>query len=149
MAEYEVTVGNVGTVHTGSSRKEANFAFDQYVDVSRTGSMGRAAGEQVTLFEDGEPVKEHQGWVWLYDTFSDNENLQTFIADARAEAPGDCPVCHTSIDPKEYHEFYFTIYDDGKDHRLNIGRHCKACGFKFHDILRVVGAGHDPAGRDK
>lgn len=56
---YEVVVGNVGTVYRGADEKVANVAFDTYVDLSKSGH-GRAAGEEVSFFEDGDLVKEFE-----------------------------------------------------------------------------------------
>lgn len=55
---YEVIVGNIGRVHTGNNRREANKIYREYVKDSAQ-STGRASGEQVTLFEDGEPVRAY------------------------------------------------------------------------------------------
>jgi hypothetical protein len=46
---YEVLVGNVGTVVTTHSRREAEGVYRDYVAASRAG-VGRAAGEAVALF---------------------------------------------------------------------------------------------------
>ncbi len=56
---WEVTVGNIGTVYTGNGR-DAKRAFAAYRDSSKC-AVGRAAGESVTLWKDGEPVKEYTG----------------------------------------------------------------------------------------
>lgn len=58
--DYEVYVGNLGCVHRGSSKKEADTTYAQYVKASKSGS-GRAGGEGVQLMVDGEPIKEHFG----------------------------------------------------------------------------------------
>lgn len=60
MPEYTVHVGNVGQVHSGTDPIEARKHYDEYVAISRRG-IGRAGGEQVTLFEDGEPIDEEEG----------------------------------------------------------------------------------------
>lgn len=57
---YEVTVGNIGLVHDGHSLKEATKEFSAYKAESKSG-RGRAGGEQVVLWKDGEPVKEYEG----------------------------------------------------------------------------------------
>jgi hypothetical protein len=57
---YEVIVGNIGSVYSGNSLKEANRKFSTYVRQSRQGT-GRAAGEDVTMMRDGEPFKENYG----------------------------------------------------------------------------------------
>lgn len=56
---YEVLVGNVGTVVTTKSRREAEGVYRDYVAASRAG-VGRAANEAVALFVDGEPVREYE-----------------------------------------------------------------------------------------
>jgi hypothetical protein len=55
---YEIIVGNIGSVYSGPSKREANRAFREYVDQSKSG-YGRASGEEVTMFCDGETVKEY------------------------------------------------------------------------------------------
>lgn len=57
---YEVIVGNIGTVYRGDDESEARRLFDVYVEQSRSG-FGRAGGESVTVFQDGEIVLEHEG----------------------------------------------------------------------------------------
>ena len=54
---YEVIVGNIGTVYLGSSLMEANAAWGEYKRQSKA-NYGRAAGESVAFFEDGELVRE-------------------------------------------------------------------------------------------
>ena len=56
-SKYEVTVGNVGNVHTGSNKQSAKVVFLEYVRVSNSG-VGSAGGEDVTLWKDGEPIRE-------------------------------------------------------------------------------------------
>jgi hypothetical protein len=58
MAHYEVIVGNIGTVHRGSSKAEALKQYKANVRNSEAGT-GRSAHEAVTLMHDGEPMKEH------------------------------------------------------------------------------------------
>lgn len=57
---YEVVVGNIGTVWAGDDESDAREAFAEYVTQSRR-MYGRAAGESVTLFAEGEPLAEHHG----------------------------------------------------------------------------------------
>lgn len=57
---YEVVCGNIGSVYSGPSAKEATEKFRAYVDASKS-QYGRAAGESVTLFKNGEPIREHVG----------------------------------------------------------------------------------------
>lgn len=55
---YEVTCGNIGTVHTGFCRVSAEKVFTEYSTLSDSGH-GRAAYESVTLWKNGEPAKDH------------------------------------------------------------------------------------------
>jgi hypothetical protein len=57
---YEIIVGNIGTVHSGHDRAEADAKFDYYVADSKTG-LGRSGDESVYLTENGEPIREYQG----------------------------------------------------------------------------------------
>lgn len=58
MAEYEVVVGNIGTVYRGPDYGIALDNFDEYYGQSRF-RYGRASMEQVTLLCDGEPMKDY------------------------------------------------------------------------------------------
>ena len=60
MARYEVHVGNIGMVYDGSSYKKALRAYLEYVSQSKA-HYGRASQESVTLFSDGEIVREFIG----------------------------------------------------------------------------------------
>jgi hypothetical protein len=53
---YEVIVGNVGKVHEGGSKAAAISVFHTYKNHSKR-NYGRAAGEVVTMYCDGEVVK--------------------------------------------------------------------------------------------
>lgn len=55
---YEVVVGNVGTVYDGASEEAAHKAFSQFVERSESG-LGRCGNEQVTLFKDGDLIDQH------------------------------------------------------------------------------------------
>lgn len=55
---YEVVVGNVGTVCHGLNKKATLKVYAEYVQLSKGGS-GRAAGEVVTMFTDGEIELEY------------------------------------------------------------------------------------------
>jgi hypothetical protein len=59
-ARFEVVVGNIGTVYDGPLWKEALQAYSEYRWQS-VANYGRAGGEPVTLFRDGEPKWEYQG----------------------------------------------------------------------------------------
>jgi hypothetical protein len=58
--QYEVVVGNIGTVYSGGSFAAAKKASATYVAQSKTGK-GRAGGEDVTILADGEIVREFLG----------------------------------------------------------------------------------------
>lgn len=55
---FEVIVGNVGTVHSGDSEREALLIFNTYVDRSKSGH-GRCGNEEVTMMEDGDIAKQY------------------------------------------------------------------------------------------
>lgn len=56
---YEVIVGNVGTVYSGSDKAEAERKFDAYMVLSQQG-YGRAAEQPVTMMADGEIYQEYE-----------------------------------------------------------------------------------------
>lgn len=58
MEKFQVIVGNIGTVIDTNSRREAEATYNEYVKQSESGH-GRAGGESVTLWEDGDPIDEH------------------------------------------------------------------------------------------
>ena len=58
MSIYTVVVGNIGTVLETNQHSAAIQTFQDYVDAS-IDNVGRAAGEDVTLFEDGEVLHEY------------------------------------------------------------------------------------------
>jgi len=55
---YEIIVGNIGQVHTGTNMSQALQVYNVYVDLSQR-LYGRASGEDVTMFKDGEVYKEY------------------------------------------------------------------------------------------
>jgi hypothetical protein len=57
---FEVVVGNIGTVYSGSNLMVATCKWAAYVKQSRA-DIGRAAGESVTLFHNGEIRREYIG----------------------------------------------------------------------------------------
>lgn len=59
MKLYEVIVGNVGLVFTGADERTARQEFSDYVRISKSGA-GRAGGEDVYLFEDGDPIESYE-----------------------------------------------------------------------------------------
>ena len=58
--QYSVIVGNVGNVCVTNNKKEAIKTYGEYKRISMAG-VGRAGGEDVTLFCDDEPLYEHHG----------------------------------------------------------------------------------------
>jgi hypothetical protein len=59
---FEVIVGNIGTVYSGHSQKEALDNYREYKKQSMD-NYGRAAREPVCLFKNGEPVRQHAGLI--------------------------------------------------------------------------------------
>lgn len=57
---YSVVVANIGQVHEGYDKMAAEIAYDHYVTLS-VKQMGRAAGEDVTLWREGDVIQEHCG----------------------------------------------------------------------------------------
>ena len=55
--KYEVIVGNIGTVYLGSNLVAAKAIWGEYT-LRAKANYGRAAGESVAFFEDGELVRE-------------------------------------------------------------------------------------------
>lgn len=56
LREWEVLVGNIGTVYAGGDRREAFRVFEEYRGLSRR-NVGRAGGEGVVLMAGGGVVK--------------------------------------------------------------------------------------------
>lgn len=57
---HEVLVTNIGKVFESDNGFAARVAFNSYVGKSKR-NEGRAAGESVTLWTDGEIIKEFHG----------------------------------------------------------------------------------------
>lgn len=72
--QYQVIVGNIGTVYDGADEAQAESKYTEYVKQSESG-QGRAGGERVTIMADGEPIKEHTP-----------RNPQNFVVRFRIEA---------------------------------------------------------------
>ena len=60
MAKFEVIVGNIGTVYSGSNFMVAQSKFSSYVKDSKA-NYGRAARESVTLMHNSKIRREHIG----------------------------------------------------------------------------------------
>jgi hypothetical protein len=61
MPQYELIVGNIGSIYFGFSRAEALRTYRSYVESSRETAGSRACGEDVTLLVDTEIEKQHIG----------------------------------------------------------------------------------------
>lgn len=53
MKAFQVVVGNLGQVYDGSNYMQARAVYAEYVRQSGAG-IGRAAGEPVTMFHNGD-----------------------------------------------------------------------------------------------
>jgi hypothetical protein len=60
MPQWEVIIGNVGSVYRGTNGFEARQAFFGARKASLS-PYGRASGESVVLMRDGDIVQEHEG----------------------------------------------------------------------------------------
>ena len=67
-ARYEVSVGNVGIVYSGTNKRDAITEYYAYVSQSAR-RYGRASGEPVVFLTDGEIEAEYQGAI-------DNDELE-------------------------------------------------------------------------
>ena len=59
-AEFDVVVGNIGSVYRGNDHDMAHKVYREYVAQSKSGS-GRAGSESVVLMVNGEIDREHAG----------------------------------------------------------------------------------------
>ena len=133
---YQVIVGNIGTIYDGPSKDEALINYKQYVICSCSPSA-RCKGESVTLFEDGEPIREHEGYQHWYENMSADE-VQDMFSRNRAEFPALCPNCHEECKCTGK-DVTVVEYDAGADHRVHVKTCCENCGLAFKDVLRTVG----------
>jgi hypothetical protein len=58
MSTWEVMVSNIGRVFEGTNGFEARATYNQYIRLSKA-QYGRASGEGVTLWRDGEITAEY------------------------------------------------------------------------------------------
>lgn len=84
MNKYQVIVSNIGTVYDGNDEQEAKGAYDEYRTNSEL-AMGRAAGEDVTLMADGEPLVEYIGVL---------HREEETLGSSAAEEECACPACN-------------------------------------------------------
>lgn len=61
---YEVLVGNIGKVWEGNHHNDGMNVYAIYVNQSQT-NYGRASGADVTLWVDGEIIKEFVGSITM------------------------------------------------------------------------------------
>ena len=66
MKAFQVVVGNVGHVYDGSNYMQASCIYAKWVKASKQGE-GRAAGEPVTMFHNGEIKREYFGTLETQD----------------------------------------------------------------------------------
>lgn len=59
---YQVIVGNIGMVYTGSEEQDALSCFNVYVEQSKS-RVGRAGDEAVTMLHGGDIVREYLGAI--------------------------------------------------------------------------------------
>jgi hypothetical protein len=64
--KFEVVVGNIGTVYSGNNNKQALKDYKFYVNESDI-PFGRASGESVTMFKNGETFKEFIGKIEMQE----------------------------------------------------------------------------------
>ena len=70
--QYTVTVGNIGNIQF-TNKQDAVKSFEDYKNQSRNG-IGRASGETVTLFKNGEIIDEYMDCMGHFD-----ENGDTYL----------------------------------------------------------------------
>ncbi len=75
-----VVVGNMGTVYAGDNTNRAEKTYNLYVQYSKDG-YGRAAGEDVTWFVDGEIHEEYIGTLALESWEVDDDNIYNNYAE--------------------------------------------------------------------
>jgi hypothetical protein len=116
MAKYEVLVGNIGSVINTDSLKEAQDAYDTYVEQSKQ-DRGRACGEDVCLMEDGEPIKEHSG------SLHDEEEMgkggkaggfEVYIDKGKEEGTETLETCDTKAEAEKFKTDYQAKHPDAK-----------------------------------
>jgi hypothetical protein len=92
---WTVVVGNIGEVYEGESESEAFAFFEDYSKQSKS-AVGRASGEPVTLFKDGEIVDETPAVEWTVEV----GNIIVGYFDNEEEAEG-CYNEYCGLEPQE------------------------------------------------
>ena len=108
---YEVIVGNVGRVYEGTSKREADKVYHDYIEISRSGH-GRAGGEEVALFVDGEFVDAYSP---VHDEDEPEDGLDFYYREGNPSA--DCEIYNSGIP-----NLYFLLCTDarGRHRRVDI-----------------------------
>jgi hypothetical protein len=108
--KYQVIVGNIGTVYDDDDDQEALSIYIEYVKMSKDG-YGRAGGEDVTLFEFGEPIEEH---------FGD-------IEDSDVDESFDRMTDETSDDDEDDYDYdYDPVRDIESSHREKLDKYIRS-----------------------
>lgn len=68
---YQVIVGNIGTVYEGANGFTAIREYNQYIALSKS-NYGRASGENVTLFKNDDIYKEFTGSIEMQENENDS-----------------------------------------------------------------------------
>lgn len=96
--EYEVIVGNIGSVLTTDDYRIANEAYHNYILQSKNPQV-RVFGEDVYLFQDGEPIREYDGH--LGGMYSEDDVLWTVWQDGQEIAKfgywEDARLCYQAM----------------------------------------------------
>ena len=120
---FQVTVGNLGTVYDGPSRKDAAKHYEHYVKQSASPHGGLFRGESVTMLQEGNVEYEHEGWMHLTEEAS--EELVTKLTEHRKTHPHTCALCNGQVDS----EAPTMQKDDDLD--IEVKRRCTQCGFEW------------------
>jgi hypothetical protein len=103
--EYEVIVGNVGSVYDGTSKREAHKVYQEYIEISRSG-RGRAGGEEVSLFFND---REIDCYVPVTDEDEDDDDFGGFDGGRMNNPSGGCEIYDAGIP-----DLYYLLYTDAR-----------------------------------
>ena len=93
MRQYQVVVGNVGTVHTGDDYAEAQKEYGDYVEFSKSGGC-RCSNEQVTILFGDEILNEYVPFqISNYECPHCEDGIMVNIGDDIFQ----CPDCQTEV----------------------------------------------------
>ena len=88
---FEVVVGNIGSVYAGNNYLRASSKFANYTKASKA-NFGRASGESVVLFHNGEIKKEYVGTL----TESECDCMRCEETFTTTTVEDFCPKCRTN-----------------------------------------------------